>query len=40
MGFDALFFARIDETEKAIKMKNKELQFVWEGSDAMGEPVI
>jgi alpha-mannosidase len=29
MGFDAIFFARIDQFDKERRMKDKELEWVW-----------
>jgi hypothetical protein len=29
MGFDALFFARLDYQEKNKRMNNKEMEWVW-----------
>ncbi|XP_059083104.1 lysosomal alpha-mannosidase-like [Tigriopus californicus] len=37
MGFDGLFFARIDYRDKAQRMESQEMQMVWEGSDSLGE---
>ena len=30
MGFDALFFARLDHSDKENRAKNRELEFVWQ----------
>eukprot|EP00095_Tigriopus_kingsejongensis_P005742 maker-scaffold28_size608977-snap-gene-1.16 protein:Tk05742 transcript:maker-scaffold28_size608977-snap-gene-1.16-mRNA-1 annotation:"hypothetical protein DAPPUDRAFT_207420" len=37
MGFDGLFFARIDYRDKIQRMANQGMQMVWEGSDDLGE---
>ena len=37
MGFDGLFFARIDERDREQRIDSKTLQMVWEGSHHLGE---
>ena len=32
VGFDALYFGRIDYQDRALRMKEKRLEFVWSGS--------
>ena len=40
MGFDAWFFARMDYEDKAERMEDKELQFVWRPMEAsLGDSV-
>jgi len=29
MGFDALFFARLDEQDKQNRLENQEMEFIW-----------
>ncbi|XP_059478736.1 lysosomal alpha-mannosidase-like [Neocloeon triangulifer] len=36
MGFDGLFFARLDEADKINRYKNKELEIVWKASANLG----
>lgn len=41
MGFDALFFARIDMDDRAYRKKNRLMEFLWKGNDNLGiEPYI
>ena len=35
-GFDALFFGRIDYQDHDLRVKNRELQFVWAPSPSLG----
>ncbi len=37
MGFDGLFFARIDYQDYANRIDNKGLEFVWRGSRSSEE---
>ena len=30
MGFDAFFFARLDEADKERRMSDKEMEFIWQ----------
>jgi alpha-mannosidase len=40
MGFDALFFARIDDQDKDTRMNNKELEWVWRpNSKSLGNDI-
>ena len=40
MGFDALFFARIDYKDKEKRMKTKELEWIWRpSSETLGNDV-
>jgi hypothetical protein len=29
MGFDALFFARLDHNDKSVRVDNRELEYIW-----------
>ena len=37
MGFDGLFFARIDYRDKEQRRAERNLQTIWKGSDHLGE---
>ena len=37
MGFDSVYFARLDYQEHAERLKNKTLEFIWRGNDAYPE---
>lgn len=36
MGFDAWFFARLDSDDKARRVKDKEMEFVWQPAEELG----
>lgn len=36
LGFDSLFFARIDYQDRAKRLKEKTLEVVWQGSKSLG----
>ena len=36
LGFDSLFFARIDYQDRAKRLKEKTLEVVWQGSLSLG----
>lgn len=36
MNFDGFFFARIDHQDRATRIANKTLEFIWKGSDDLG----
>ncbi len=37
MGFDGLFFGRLDYADKEKRMKEKAMEMVWKGSDSLGK---
>jgi hypothetical protein len=37
MGFDAFGLNRVDDREKNARKSDKSLEFVWRGSDSLGE---
>ncbi|KAK6626758.1 hypothetical protein RUM44_009235 [Polyplax serrata] len=37
MGFDSLFFARMDLIDKKYRKQKKELEFIWWGNENLGE---
>eukprot|EP00123_Amoebidium_parasiticum_P016348 comp23400_c0_seq1/m.38816 comp23400_c0_seq1/g.38816 ORF comp23400_c0_seq1/g.38816 comp23400_c0_seq1/m.38816 type:complete len:1049 (-) comp23400_c0_seq1:168-3314(-) len=37
MGFDAFYFGRIDYADKAKRMADKTMEFVWDGSASLGK---
>lgn len=37
MGYSSLFFARVHYLEKAARLQNKSLEFVWNASDDLSE---
>ena len=40
MGFDGLFFARIDYQDKYKRLRSKTAEFIWEGSPNLGKQII
>lgn len=36
LGFDSLFFARIDYQDRAKRLREKTLEVVWQGSKSLG----
>lgn len=36
MGLDGLFFARLHETDRAKRWKNREMEMLWKASDDIG----
>lgn len=36
LGFDSLFFARIDYQDRAKRLKDKTLEVIWRGSKSLG----
>lgn len=38
MGFDGLFFGRIDYQDHTVRIAGKNLEFVWRASASLGEP--
>lgn len=36
LGFDSLYFARIDYQDRAKRLKEKNLEVVWRGSKSLG----
>jgi hypothetical protein len=39
MGFDAFLFGRIDYQDHNIRNDNQQLEFIWRGSNSLGEQV-
>ncbi|CAH2272901.1 lysosomal alpha-mannosidase [Pelobates cultripes] len=39
MGYDGLFFGRLDYQDKENREKNKQMEMVWRGSDDLNPPV-
>ena len=37
MGFDGFFFARIDYDDKISRLKNKQMEMIWRGSESLGQ---
>ncbi|XP_059093937.1 lysosomal alpha-mannosidase-like [Tigriopus californicus] len=37
MGFDGLFFGRLDYADKAQRLKTKTMEMIWKGSDSLGK---
>ena len=37
MGFDGVFFARLDYADHDIRRKNKTMEMIWQGSDDLGK---
>lgn len=37
MGFEGLFFSRLDYQDKIRRVKDKEMEMVWKSSDHLGE---
>ena len=33
LGYDALFFARVDDDERKWRKENKQLEFIWKTSE-------
>lgn len=40
LGFDALFFGRLDYRDKNKRMANKEMEMVWEASPNLGKVTL
>lgn len=40
MGFDGLFFGRLDFEDKANRLAHKTMEMVWKGSDNLGMLVM
>lgn len=36
LGFDGLFFARLDYQDKDVRLKAKTMEMIWEGSQSLG----
>lgn len=36
MGFDGLFFARLDHEDKAKRLRDKAAELIWRGSPSLG----
>ena len=36
VGFDSLWFARIDFQDRDQRLADKNMQFLWRGSDSLG----
>lgn len=36
LGFDSLFFARIDYQDRAKRLREKTLEVIWQGSKSLG----
>lgn len=36
MGFDALFFARIDMSDREYRKRNRLMEFIWKGNSDLG----
>jgi len=36
LGFDGLFFARLHKDDRADRIENKKMEFVWEASSSLG----
>ncbi|KAM8972508.1 lysosomal alpha-mannosidase [Pelodytes ibericus] len=39
MGYDALFFGRLDYQDKANREKTKQMEMIWRGSDDLSRPL-
>lgn len=37
LDFDGVFFARLDQDDRARRIKDKEMEFVWEASSTLGK---
>ncbi|XP_065910012.1 lysosomal alpha-mannosidase-like [Dysidea avara] len=37
MGFDGFFFGRIDYDDKKLRLKDKQMEMVWRGSESLGQ---
>ena len=37
MGFDAFFFARLDYDDREHRLKDKQMEIVWRGSQSLGK---
>ncbi len=37
VGFDSLWFARIDYQDRATRLANKNMQFLWQASPSLGK---
>jgi len=37
LDFDGVFFARLDKNDRARRIKDKEMEFVWEASASLGK---
>lgn len=37
MGYDGLFFGRIDFQDKSVRMAHKAMEFLWHGSSSLGK---
>jgi len=40
MGFDGLFFARLDYQDYSVRKQAKEMELVWRGSQSLGKQPI
>lgn len=38
VGFDALYFGRIDYQDMDVRKANKQLEFLWQASPSLGAP--
>lgn len=39
MGFDGLFFGRLDYDDKSLREKEKRMEEIWRGSESLAPPV-
>lgn len=37
LGFDGMFFGRLDYQDKIKRLNNKTMEFIWKGSPSLGE---
>ena len=37
MGFDGLFFSRLDYADKDIRMKDKSMELIWKASESLND---
>ena len=37
IGFDGVFFARLDYADKEVRRNNKTMELIWQGSDDLGQ---
>jgi Glycosyl hydrolases family 38 N-terminal domain. len=40
MGYDGLFFARLDYQDKAERLRQKTTEMIWQGSSNLGKSFI
>ena len=37
MGFDGMFFARLDYEDRNVRLEQKTGEFIWKGSPSLGK---